>query len=275
MTDFISDYFVKPILEYQGYNIVNTLVYGLILLGISFYLIFPFFDKKGIKFDFNFFKAVFPFIVFGSSLRIVEDLKLFIRSANPLDLGFYFISPGIYIMVGLLTITALLLSIYLSKKINKPVLQIFMGIGIVLALPTLGFIMLQGKQFFGLGIILISLIIAFGIAFFLFGKGILKDNLAKVALIGQLFDGSATFVAVQFFKFGEQHVLPSLIMNTFGAIAFLILKLIIGMLIIFALNKYMNEKHEENLRNFILVFIAILGFAPGIRDTLMIFTLGA
>src|SRR3989344_2100965 len=93
--DFIQQYFFDPILEYSGYNIVNTLVYGIILLVVAFYLVYPFFNRKGVKFDTKFALAVLAFVLFGSTIRILEDLRIFGRSANPLDPGFYTITPGI------------------------------------------------------------------------------------------------------------------------------------------------------------------------------------
>jgi uncharacterized membrane protein len=35
LENFWAEFFAKPILEYSGYNLVNTLVYGLILLAVS------------------------------------------------------------------------------------------------------------------------------------------------------------------------------------------------------------------------------------------------
>ena len=132
---FIQEFFLDPICNYSGYNFVNTLTYGIILIGIAFYLVFPFFNKRGIRFDFRFGLAVLAFVLFGSTLRILEDLKILGRSCNPFEPGFLTVTPGIYVAVGLLAIAALIFSIWLAKKIKQETIKVFGAIGTLLAAP--------------------------------------------------------------------------------------------------------------------------------------------
>src|SRR3989344_5829501 len=111
--EFIDTFFCRPILEYSGYNFVNTLVYGAIMIFLAFWVIQPFFSKKGVKFDYGFSLRVLLFVLAGSAFRILEDLGFLPRSCSPLDPAFYTITPGVYILFGALTITALLASLWL------------------------------------------------------------------------------------------------------------------------------------------------------------------
>ena len=115
---FIEQNFLNPIKYTSGFTWVNTLVYAVILLGIAFLIVYPLFNKKGIKFDLKFFLALLPFIIFGSALRVLTDLSLWEKTANPLDWRFYTVTPGIYLLVGLTAIIGLALILLLSKKMN-------------------------------------------------------------------------------------------------------------------------------------------------------------
>lgn len=271
LADFIKEYFFDPIMNYSGFNIVNTAVYALILIFAAFYLIYPFFNKRGIKFGPEFFKAVFPFILFGSSFRVIEDMKLFARSANPLDLGYYFVTPGVYLFIGVFTIIALIAAIYAGKKLNKKPLTVFSLIGWLAAIPFLAFALLSLRNFFGIGLILISIFTCFFLVKFVFkhlSRDFFKQGMHDYAFLGQLADGSATFIAIQFFNYGEQHVMSNFLIISFGPISFLLAKIALVLVVIYAVEAFLKKEEESNLKNFILLCIAILGFAPGLRDLL-------
>ncbi len=278
VSDLINDFFVDPIASHGGYNLVNTLVYALILLGIAFFVVFPFFKKKGIKFDFEFFKAVFPFIVLGSTIRIFEEnysavyFELFERSTNPLTFGFYTVSPGIYVLIGFLTIFSLILSFALSKKLNKEPLKIFMGIGVILSLPVVLYHLLhltRPIEFFFVFIFTAVIVFALKFVSEKMNSKILSSNLNLAVLFGQALDGVATFTAMTFFSsYSEQHVLSDFVIQNFSPAAFILVKVILALLVLWYADK---EIEDEKMRNFIKLFVIIIGFAPGIRS---VFSLG-
>jgi len=278
VSDLINEFFVEPILSHSGYNLINTLVYAVILLAIAFFVVFPFFRKKGIFFDFNFFKSVFPFIVFGSAIRIFEEnhsavyFELFERSADPLSFGFYTVSPGIYILVGLLTIFSLIISFFLSKFLKREPLQIFMGIGLLLSVPVVLFHLINLVNFFEFFFVLVFTALIVFVLKFLNGKlnqNILSSNLNLAVLFGQTLDGVATFTALSFFSsYSEQHVFSNFIIESFSPFAFIIVKVLLALLVLWYVDK---EVEDEKLKNFIKLFVLIIGFAPGIRD---VFSLG-
>ena len=85
-------------------------------------------------------------------------------------------------------------------------------------------------------------------------------------LAGQTLDGTATYVATQMFRCGEQHPLSEAILGIHPAL-FVAVKILIALMIIYAVDK---EIEDENLRGFIKVAVAILGFAPGLRDMITV-----
>lgn len=56
----------------SGYTPVNTITWA-IILGLSIFWVVKLLDKINVKIDDGFVLAVVPFIIFGSSLRVVED----------------------------------------------------------------------------------------------------------------------------------------------------------------------------------------------------------
>ena len=272
LEDLIREYFEKPAMGHGGYNAVNTLVYAVILLAVSFKIIYPQLDKRGVKFNTKLMLALLPFILFGSSARVLEDMGLLPRSFSPLEFGYYTYTPGIYIAVGLLTIASLFIARALSVKTGISFYKILGSIGLVLALPVVGFEALRFRALEGFVGIVLGAAALTGVVCVavrsLWWKSFFENKLNVLAVAGQALDGVATFVALQFYRCGEQHVLSRAVIDVGGPLAFPIVKMFLIALILFYVEK---EVKEKNLNNFIKVFIIILGFATGTRD---LFTVG-
>lgn len=263
--EFFQTYFIEPIILYQGYNIVNTLVYAIILILVSLFVIFPFLDRRGIKFNLRFMLALFPYILFGISLRIIEDMKILPRSPLPWEPGYYFVSPGIWLLIAITAIAGLFIAAFLSKKFTWDFHKIFGSIGLILWLPVLAFDLMHFVVWDGfLGIIAMAAAVTGAV--YLIMKYIKKDffsnRLNLLAVAGQALDGSATFVATQFFRCGEQHVLSGIIVN-FYPLAFVLVKILLIIIILYYIDK---EVERENMKGFIKILVIILGFATGLRD---------
>ncbi|MDZ4256867.1 MAG: DUF63 family protein, partial [archaeon] len=98
----------------------------------------------------------------------------------------------------------------------------------------------------------------------------LDDNLAKLAVSGQILDAGATFVALEFFQCAEQHVLPRLLFGAFGNISFFFIKIPLILFIVYFLHKEFTKDNDPNMRGYVLIFLAILGLATGGRNLLTI-----
>jgi len=267
--DFAYEYLCRPILDYSGYNLVNTFVYGIILLALAFLVVLPFLKKKGIKFDAKFGFALIPYIVIGSSFRILEDLHLLERSCNIFEFSFYTITPGIYFLTFAITFISLMVSHYIGTKFGKDYTKIFMAIGWAIAIPI---VLFDFTQFIAAdGFIIIVIATAIVVAAVVWGMerikpGFFSDKLNIIALTGQALDGTATVVATNLYRCGEQHFVSEAIISINGPL-FLVVKVALVLLILYYVDK---EIKNENTKGFVKILIAILGLAPGIRDALTV-----
>jgi len=269
MPGFLETYFCNPIMQSQGYNLVNTLVFAAIALVLAFFVIFPYFKRKGVKFDFKFALAVLGFVLLGSSARLIEDLRLVARTCNPAEVGFWLVTPGIYIAVGLFAIFSLVLAVWVEKKFKIDKLKFFGVLGFLAALPFVVFDFLSYKQFYGFGLVLFFLVLFFAIVFYIlkFLKiKVLNSSFNKLAFAGQLLDGTASFVAIGFFGYWEQHPVSAGILSI-SPILFPIVKVLVILAILYYTDR---ELKDENLKGFVKVLVMIFGFAPGLRDWLTI-----
>jgi len=267
--DFIHEYFCQPIVQSQGYNIVNTLVFALIALVIAFFVIYPFFTRRGVKFDFKFGLSLLGYILLGSSARLIEDLHLVERTCDPSQAGFWLVTPGIYLAVGSFAIIALAVSLWAGKKFRKDSIKIFGILGALACLPFLAFVFLHYLQFAGFGIVLFFFAVFFAVVYFILKAlkiKILEQDLNKLVFAGQLLDGCATFTAIGFFGYWEQHPLSAGILGI-SPILFPIVKIVLVLAILYYIDR---EIKDENLKGFVKILVMIFGFAPGFRDLLTI-----
>lgn len=276
MQDFINEYFIRPMTDptVQGYNLVNTIVLVLLLViacGFIYYFL-----KNKVNFNHKFFEALVPFILFGVSMRVIMHqieagllvLPGIIKTVNPIEPGFWFFTPGIWILTFVLVIIGLLIA-RVDKKLNTKNLMYF-GILIMLA-PLLFNLITFNNWPIVIFLLILIILISYGLCYIInkFTKyKILEDKLNFYIVLGQGFDGIASAFAIAFFGFSEQHVVSNLIMQIHPGL-FVIVKLSIAALIAWSLDDYLTEKPKnKDLINYIKVIIAILGFATGLASLL-------
>ncbi|MFA5126024.1 MAG: DUF63 family protein [archaeon] len=278
--DFIFEYFIKPIIspEMQGYNLVNTAIY-ILLLVIACASIYIILNKK-INFDNKFFISLIPYVLFGISMRVVmhqiEAGNLVIegitKTADPMQLGFWFFTPGIWALTFLLVILGLLIA-GVRKKFNTKRLFLF---GAIISIPLILFNFIKFNNwlpFIATTILIITVSYALCWAVNKYTKyKILNDKLNLFIVTGQAIDGIASTVAITFFNFSEQHVFSNILINVHPSL-FVIAKLGIALMICWSLDDYLKEgkeskniQNKKNLVGFIKVIIAVLGFATGLAS---------
>ncbi|VVC01977.1 Uncharacterised protein [uncultured archaeon] len=288
MGDILSDYFLRPIAERTGYNSVNTLAYAAIAL-VALYFIWNFMKKR--KFDFGsseFLYAIGAFVLFGSTCRVVTDLSdaggiaaaadwggvlggvySAVHSSGIFAYSYLTVTPGIYIVTAILFLSSLALGRLLGND------RLAMWIGLALWLPCLLLLLpfMANAMFFLLAAALAA--IGGGAALYLlqhFGK-IRLGLQERLAVLGQALDGAATFVVIDVFSavsgkgYFEQHVLSAGIgtATPLGFGLFFLVKIALSAAIVYFLSK---EKMDGSDKAFLLTVVAIMGFAPGIRDIL-------
>lgn len=269
LNQIINDYFIQPVYnpEIQGYNLINTAVYGILLLAISFCIVYPQLDKRGIKFNYKFALALMPYVLLGTALRAINAFELLgnavKKTMNPFELGYWTYTPGVWFLVFAIVVIGLVLGKWLEKTKKIDFYKAIAGWGILAAIIPAIIVFSNFKSFdhFGINVIAILAITSFVvlIANNIAKIKILRDKMNILALAGQVIDGFTAYYAISFLGFGEQHVLSSIILYNMP-LMFILAKIILILLIIYYVEK---EIKNENLKGFIKIFLIILGFATG------------
>jgi uncharacterized membrane protein len=285
ISKIINDYFVNPIVEHSGYNIVNTLVYAVIALAAAF-LIYKWLKPKFTK---QFILYLIPFILFGSTVRVFTDSidsgiaqqhtnDMFGLVGAAVDSGIYgygplTVTPGIYIATAAITLFAIII----SEKLKKP--KLLPVIGIALWIPHLMLLIPMVKYlnfFFG---IIVLVAVSMAVVYPFLKKDKIWNIESALAVGAHTLDGSASFMAIEVFNrmaaectelgrcyFG-QHVIERAMGGAlpYGTALFLLIKVVFAVFACYVVERYCKDKNE---RNFIYTLVIIFGLAPGVRNIL-------
>ena len=255
---FFQEYFWDPIVEDSGYNLYNTFTYFLILLAVI--LLTPSGLKKiGVSGRDVAFGAL-PFILIGSFFRVFEDMSLLEEPS----LKLFFISPFIYLIVGI----PLVASLFLGRALKRVrITMLAFGTAILISLVViLALNFPEEVNSTSAKILLLPgawLIVA--IPFMAF-KPLKLDWLSVLILFGQLLDGSATLFGLTL-GYGEKHHLSEALIGVDPYLFFLV-KVLVAVLLIYLLD---TTEMDDDFKNVFKFAIIMLGLAPGARDALRIF----
>lgn len=271
----IENYYIDPIVFDTGYNPVNTITWA-ILLGVFLFGVIKLFKKLNISINDRFILSVIPFILAGSSLRVVEDADIFNAPVN-----YLLITPIIYFIVFAITILILIFSkwLYDIGKI-KDYHTLFASIGSIWFIINLSLLLYFENivQFYVPFLVLVAATLLTFIVYKIIkyiGSELLSTKLNFTILWVHLLDASSTIVGIDLLGYYEKHVVPSYLINlTNTALVMYPLKLLIFIPVIYILDSYFNEDSESrNLKTFVKMVILILGLAPACRNTIRM-TLG-
>ena len=263
LQDFIIEYYLTP-----GYNIVNTLTYGIVLGLVVFKLIPRLKPLLGVI-DKRFILMLAPFILYGSTLRELVDQSLGVYAGNTEFPGNYFlVAPGIYVTMFLLTLACILVGLGV-KRVWGVDYRLTTGImGSLLALYNLSLIIPNVKNPGNLVNVCVFFLIS---ASFLYAfKRMLNlrhldyEGNFIIALV-HLFDASTTFVGVDLVGHIEKHVVPTFFIDLLGTAAVMYpLKLLVLLPALYIIDDEMRD--DEFGRRFIKFVIVVLGAGPAIRN---------
>ena len=267
MHPWIYKYYVEPIISDSGYNLVNTVTWALIL-GLMLLLIIRLFRRLDISLDERFVISTVPYILVGSSLRVVEDAELV---AAPFK--YFLITPFIYLLVAVGTLANLILCRWALKE---RYLAGYSAIGILWAGFNLALLASVGVESFRTPFLIFSLGSAATLAIWGFATKLklrfLSDRLNILILFSHMLDASSTYVGVDLFGYVEKHVLPNLMIDLTGtALVMYPLKLLILIPVLALADEALRE--DPSLLNLTKLALITLGLAPALRNTLRL-TLG-
>ena len=279
-----ADTFLPDIIQttfFSGYTIFNTVVYTLIL-AIFVLAIIKMFKKIEID-PISIFYSIIPFVFLGSSIRALVDNGICPKTV-------FLITPGLYILVGLITIASFLFSIYLFNKNRIDYRYTLFFMGLIFLIPNM--ILFSNVNFTAIAYVLITWIVAsiifLGISFLVlyiknndeknidknFDKKIISNILEKIfqhkinfsIVLAHLFDASTTYVAVEYFNYYEQHVLPNALNRLFDTYLTLFpMKIIVIVAVLYIIDQYFED---QTIKNLLKLTVFVLGLAPGLRNIL-------
>jgi len=302
---FIWKYFWGPIVQdaldkpvsYHGvvpaakFTWISELVYGALIL-IVVYGLYKLFQRWKITIDFTFFIAVFPYILYGSIARVLEDSHLF----TP-PVVFWFVTPLIYFQTVFWAFLFIVLGYVLQKHMKQSWITIksvfFVG-GVLLCIPMIyhtiqWFIGNRWSSTAGVRFDIFFVIfgILLGIMFLVYLISsllkkypqikVLRDPFNLSMIFGQMLDGLTTYITIYDpFHMGlppyvEKHPASDFIMQIWPPL-FPIVKFALVLTVIYVFDITYKEELKEHrqLVNLFKIGIFLLGFAPGFRDLLRV-----
>lgn len=256
LEEIIDKYFIAPMRDKTGFNPVQTTFYAIIAI-IAIFSIEKLFKHLKIKVDNSLMKIVCIFVLFGSTLRVLVDADIYPYEIN----GIYpLITPGIYIVVSIITLSAILL---IKNKRN------LMFLASILFLSQLALLIPLFQNFEIASIVFILALSAciLGYVFLYSLKNVEFFSMPTLAIFSHCLDGAATYIAIDFLgdRYFEQHFFVNSIFGVFNTMfTFLIIKIALSVLFVLML---LDVKDTQE-RNYYLLIVIIAGLAPGFRDWL-------
>ena len=272
---YIYKYYINGIVNDASYNPVDTVTYA-ILLGISLFGVYKLLVKLNVEIDTRFIISVTPYILAGSSLRVLEDSGVF----SP-PIKYLFITPIIYFVIFAVTISILSLAITFERKgIIKDYHIFFCAGGIAWTLVNIVSLIVLGKVQhleYAAAIFVLGLV-STGAVYLVSSKlnfTLLTNKLNISILFTHLLDASSTYVGMDWLGYYEKHVVPTLFIDIAGkftdhpALIMYPLKLLVFIPIFYMLDSQFDDKDKKFIPLMKLVII-VLGLSPAVRNTLRI-----
>lgn len=257
---FIEKYFLDPIKYGTGYNIVNTAVYALLLVGLVYGTI-KLFSRLQLRLDRRFYGYFLLFVFMGSGLRVLRDYEAITSNL--------FKTPGIYIMIYLLLVGSMVIGLALERTIKLRPDYFPLGVGLAGASYTAAGLLGLGLEFLPLLVaIVLSGLVTAGVYLIVrkLGYGFIGSKLNTGIIQAHMLDASATFMGISFYGLTAQHVLPKAVIAATHPAVMFPLKLAVILPVLY----YLEDVEEEVTRDVLKAIVLTLGLAPGIRDILLI-----
>lgn len=273
---YIDKYYISGIINDTSYNIIDTLTYA-IVLGISLFWVLKLLGKLNVKIDTRFLTSITPYVIAGSSLRVLEDSGLF---APPLK--YLFVTPLIYFFIFAVTICMLVVAMYLERKGKiRDYHALFGYAGATWAFFNIAALIIYDgiiNPVPAVAILFLGITVT-GIVYFISQKTnflLLTDKVNISILFTHLLDASSTFVGIDWLNYYEKHVVPTFFIDlarnftSHPSLVMYPLKLIVFIPVLYVLDNDFKTEKEKKLIGLMKLTILVLGLSPAVRNTLRI-----
>jgi uncharacterized membrane protein len=261
IVNFFTTYYVDPIRNHTGYNIVNTLTYALILV-VGVYYVLKLLERMQITIDKEFIMSLLPFMVIGGTARALVDAEVYPDT-------FLLITPGIYVTIAAFTLAALVVAKAAAGWKGIEYTRILFGMGAVIAVINIALVALNTERPEAAAYIFGLFALFYVPVYYLSQRYPSSFAGGNAYIIGaHIFDASTTFTGIQFYGYVEQHVLTGFFIDVFGPFVMFPLKIVFIALSLYLLEWIIPESDTEslNIKNILKMVIVVLGMGPGIRN---------
>ncbi len=290
MADFIQTYYIDPVIYGTGYNVVNTITYAVVLI-LAVFCTYKLLKALEIRIDKRFLIGIVPFVALGGIMRAWEDLLEFSGYTQSLTGGVFssflltdatgaarnmlLVSPIIYITIFVIALVSLLVAKEIERFSKVNYHKSWFVIGLLLDIAVLS--QLRLTVLFALyAVIFFTVLWVFIIV--AAREIAIKKKIARLSqlLTGEntlllnvhMFDATTTFVALNYFPYFEQHVLPGFLISIFGPAVMYALKLVVVSIVLYYFDKELSKPEDIEKRTFLKIIVLILGLGPGLRNFL-------
>ena len=262
LVSFFTTYFTEPLCNpISGYNIYNTLAYGLLTAFLAFGL-YKLLKFLKININGKFFISAAPFVVLGSLWHVYADS---VPQCLP-----YLQTPFIYLLFTVFGFIVILSGLFIEKKTSLKLeywqfALLFSGIAFVMSLLAFfKFVQpIAALKIFGLTAL-------FGLVFYGLSKKWDKifTPINICILTTAMFDAISTSIGMSQYGYSEKHVLPTYLINLVGTPWVMIpLKLIVVFFALLIIDKLDEDTQFTNIVKFAILVVTL---GPGSRNTLRI-----
>lgn len=262
LADWIYRYYIHPIIYDTSYNPVDTITWA-VILGLAILGLVKLFRRRHVEIDDRLIYATLPYILAGSSLRVVEDAMLVEPPGS-----YLLITPLIFFLVFLVTAGSLTLT---RRLLGDQFHRSYAAIGFAWTLFNLMLLSRMGlENGWVIGaVFLLGSALAGGLLLsrrVLPALSFLSDRFNLMIIYAHMLDASSTYLGVDWFGYYEKHVVPTFLIDLAGTAAVMYpLKLIVLLPALYVIDRAIEDRSLRNLTKLALI---TLGLAPAVRNTL-------
>jgi len=260
LMSFFTTYFAEPLCNpINGYNIYNTLTYGLLTVFVAFGL-YKIVTLLKVKVDKNFFWGAGSLVVLGSLWHVYADA---VSYCIP-----FLQTPFIYLIFAGIGLISFALGLYIEKKTKFPYWKFLLSVsGFAFIVSAYSFYEIV-RPFALLEILLLTA--GFGVVFYLLSfkwkKFFTPINLC--VLTAAMFDAASTVIGMNNYGYAEKHILPTYLINLVGTPWIMIpLKLIVVFFALWLIDLLDEDSQFTNIVKFAILVVTV---GPATRNTLRI-----
>lgn len=274
----VSDYAGGPLTRggvtaYPGYNLVDTITWG-VILGVALWNLLTYFQRRGYELTRTLTYALLPMIAAGGTMRGLIEVNWL-----PPPWAYLFITPNIYFMFFFYTIGALLVGLEVERRQVRPGFRIRHWHVVAAAGALAWLVTLLGVASFAVdapagAVRWLALLEVFGYSALLTGALVailwvpgfqfVRDPLYVLVLYGQIVDGMQNYIGVTR-GFASKLMGTNFLHGVLGDHGLLVGKIILFVPMLAYLKAKVEPDGETSRNQLMLILIAILalGLAMG------------